>query len=741
MPLRNMPIRRKMMLIILLTSGAVLLLTCLAFFTYELLSFRRSMVEIYSIRSRIIAVNSTASLAFQNDADAREVLSALKADPHVMAACLYDKSNKVFATYPAGMPVDAFPPAPGRDGLRFVDNHFVVFQPVVQGGNKRLGTLYLISDLDAMYTQLGLYLKTVAIVSVICCLLAYLLSLAFQKQISQPVIALAETAKAVSDRRDFSVRAAKFGGDELGVLTDAFNQMLARIQEQSESVQRLASIVESSDDAIISKSLDGIVTSWNYGAEKIFGYSAAEMVGKSMLKLFPPERVGEEAQILGRIARGESVEHLETVRVRKDGKRIDVSVTHSPIVDEQGKIVGASKIARDITAKRQADLALRLSEERYRTLFDTLIEGFCTIEMIFDDAGTPVDYRFLEVNPAFERQTGLHGAQGKLMRDLAPNHERHWFETYGKIALTGESAHFENEAKALGRYYDVFAYRIGGPGSRKVAILFNDITERKRAEAEIRQLNTELEQRVAQRTAQLEASNKELEAFSYSVSHDLRAPLRHIDGFVKLLDKQSNGHLDERGRRYLNIIADSAQRMGALIDDLLVFSRMGRTELRRTVVEPAALIDEVINSLQTELQGHRVVWKVGPLPRVEADPAMLRQVWVNLISNAVKYSRPRDPAEIEIGCHPQDGEFVFYVRDNGVGFDMQYAHKLFGVFQRLHRAEEFEGTGIGLANVQRIIYRHGGRVWAESTLNHGATFSFSLPKTPTPTATVPATNA
>src|SRR5580692_11059738 len=160
------------------------------------------------------------------------------------------------------------------------------------------------------------------------------------------------------------------------------------------------------------------------------------------------------------------------------------------------------------------------SEARYRTLFDTLIEGFCTIEMIFDAAGRPLDYRFLEINPAFEKQTGMYNAQGKLMRDLAPEHEAHWFEIYGKIALTGEPAHFENEAKALGRHYDVFAYRVGGAESRKVAILFNDISERKAAEEKIRQLNDELEQRVVRRTAQLKAANKELEAFSYSVSHD-----------------------------------------------------------------------------------------------------------------------------------------------------------------------------------------------------------------------------
>jgi signal transduction histidine kinase len=240
-------------------------------------------------------------------------------------------------------------------------------------------------------------------------------------------------------------------------------------------------------------------------------------------------------------------------------------------------------------------------------------------------------------------------------------------------------------------------------------------------------------QEVQAANEKLHTANKELEAFSYSVSHDLRAPLRHVDGFVDLLRKQSAEKLDDRSRRYLDIIADSARRMGALIDDLLVFSRMSRADLRRSKVASESLVEEVRNALQGEIHG-RVVWKMDKLPQVEADTAMIRQVWANLIGNAVKYSRTRDPAEIEIGCTDSgNGEFVFFVRDNGVGFDMQYVDKLFGVFQRLHRSDEFEGTGIGLANVRRIISRHGGRTWAEGKLDGGATFFFSLPKIPSET--------
>lgn len=252
---------------------------------------------------------------------------------------------------------------------------------------------------------------------------------------------------------------------------------------------------------------------------------------------------------------------------------------------------------------------------------------------------------------------------------------------------------------------------------------------RERIESEIFRSSQE----VQKANQQLRALNVELESFSYSVSHDLRAPLRHIDGFADLLNQHAGDKLDEKARRYLKTISESAKRMGTLIDDLLVFSRMGRAEMRRGKVNLNGLVREVMKELEREAQGRNVVWKCEELPSVEGDASLLRQVFVNLLSNALKYSRPRNPAVIEITAAEGPGEKLFCVRDNGVGFDMAYAHKLFGVFHRLHRNEEFEGTGIGLANVQRIVNRHGGRVWAEGKVGEGASFHFSLPASTTPT--------
>ena len=247
---------------------------------------------------------------------------------------------------------------------------------------------------------------------------------------------------------------------------------------------------------------------------------------------------------------------------------------------------------------------------------------------------------------------------------------------------------------------------------------------------QITHANMELEQRVASRTAQLEEANKELEAFAYSVSHDLRAPLRHIDGFIDMLQKRTVATLDEKSRHYMDVIADSAGKMGVLIDDLLSFSRMGRSEMFKSQVDLNDLVQDVVREAMSETEGRNIHWEISSLPVVIGDRAMLRIVLVNLIANALKFTRSRKVAQIEIGRERRDAaEMVIFVRDNGVGFDMSYADKLFGVFQRLHRQEDFEGTGIGLANVRRIINRHGGETWAEGEPGHGATFYFSLPQT------------
>ncbi|MGF2039584.1 MAG: ATP-binding protein [Nostoc sp. CmiVER01] len=290
----------------------------------------------------------------------------------------------------------------------------------------------------------------------------------------------------------------------------------------------------------------------------------------------------------------------------------------------------------------------------------------------------------------------------------------------------GETALLDGDGREIPVSQMIIAHKATDGSLEYFSTIMRDISALKAVEAEVRQLNTELEERVIQRTAQLQSANKALEAFSYSVSHDLRAPLRAIVGFSRMMQEDYGEQLDAEGNRYLKIVRENAKRMGELIDDLLNLSRLDRKEMSRQPVLPNEIIQQVLSDLASDLEGRQIEFAIADLPICQADPSLLKQVWINLLSNAIKYTRYKSPAYIQVGYEVMDGEEVYFIKDNGAGFNMQYADNLFGVFQRLHREQDFAGTGIGLAIVQRIIQRHGGRIWAEAVVNQGATFYFTL---------------
>ncbi len=539
-----------------------------------------------------------------------------------------------------------------------------------------------------------------------------------------------ETTLRLADGRllDINVSSRKISLNEESCFLSVMRDVTGRKQAEM-AAARLAALVQSSDDAIIGKTLEGIVTSWNAGAEKLFGYPAQEMVGQSIKRLIPPDRQPEEVEILARVRRGESIRQFDTVRLCKDGRTVDVSIMVSAIKNASGKIVGASKVARDITERKRTALALAESQALYHSLVEQMPAG------VFrkDAAG-----RYAFVNSYFCRIRNQSPEQflGKLPQELPPSEAPFVSQAtlhHAQIMQNGQRIEvLEEHHQADGQ--TLFVHVVKSPvldsdgkitGSQ--GVLF-DVTTQKRAEDEVRRLNDELERRVVDRTTQLEAANKELEAFSYSVSHDLRAPLRAVNGFAGIVLEEFGPQLNGEGRRYLERIRNGGRQMGVLIDDLLAFSRLGRQPMSSQTIDPAQLVQGALDELAPQRARGQIEINIGKLPVCRGDPALVKQVWVNLISNAIKYTRDRAPAVIEIGCELIKDENVFFVRDNGAGFDMQYAHKLFGVFQRLHRADEFEGTGVGLAIVQRIVHRHGGRVWAEAKLNHGATFYFTLPE-------------
>jgi len=471
------------MLAMVLTGGSVLLLTSMAFMSYGVITARRNLTQNLNILAEITAANASAALLFEEPKTANEILSKLQAETTVIKAALYTRDHKLLAHYPPTMPDKNYPAIETGIISRFRAGAVEIFYPVHEG-ERWVGTLYLQSDLSPLYDRFRLYIVIVGAVMLTAIAIILLLANWLQRQISGPILQLADTARAVSEKRDYTVRAKAVGADELGALTEAFNHMLNQIQER--------------------------------------------------------------------------------------------------------------------------EAALRVSQ------------------------------------------------------------------------------------------------------------------------SELQELNRELEERVLLRTSELASTNKELEAFTYSVSHDLRAPLRHVDAFAQLAQEQTVDSGSPELRKYVERIRAGVQNMGRLIDDLLNLSRVGRGEVVQQSVSLNALVDEVISEMRPEIENRNIKWAIGRLPAAACDPGLIKQVFANLIANAVKYTRPREQAVITIDVEAVDGTRAIYVRDNGVGFDSRYKEKLFGVFQRLHRAEEFEGTGVGLAIVKRILDLHGGRIWAASELDKGATFWFTF---------------
>jgi PAS domain S-box-containing protein len=952
-------IRDKLLRLNMAATGAALILSCAAFLTYEFVRFRDSGIRQIKTLGEVTAFNSTAALAFENPGDATQILSALGRTSNIEGAALYNLDGELFATFIREPSVVPIPSSPPPDGFSFSPNQLVGTLPVLEG-QRRIGTLFLQADVAAMHQRFRRYSQIAAAVLAVSLLLAFFLTRTLQKQISDPLLSLTNAAKGIASAESCSVRLVKQSDDELGLLTDAFNEMSKRVEERErffrisldllcivsndgyfrnvnpaflrtlgftedelrqrpilefvhpedrpasldatqrltkgellvnfenrlqckdgsyrwfmwtsipfptegvryaagrditerkaaertlaerarlldlssdaiivrdlhnritywnrgaenilgwsneealgrdvhellhtgleapldqlvaqlrsenhllgevvqtardgrrvrflcrwsldwdhegnpksvlstgtditdrnrteEAAQRLAAIVESSQDAILSVDLDGVITSWNAGAERLFGYTAVETVGQPLSLLYPPGETDETSPVGHCIREGKPLENFQTVRRHRNGRLVDVSITVSPLMDRSGRVIGASTIKRDVSDRRRIEESLRDSEQRFRALVT---------------ATSDVLYR---LTPDWGEMLDLNG--GDFLADTKTP-SRSWLHDYifpedqPRVMAAIDDAIRTQSIFELEHRVRRTDGSVGWTFSRAVPLLdaqgglvewfgaAADITDRKLAETRIQEANQQLEHRVAERTAQLEAANQELESFSYSISHDLRAPLRGIDSFARMLQEDYAEKLDAEGKRWLTIVSDEAKRMGRLIDELLSFSRLGRRALSRSSINMDRLARDVAASASaTTPVPNKPRFDIGPLPPVHGDYTLIRQVLINLVSNAVKYAGKQDVPTVEISGHIRDDDTLYAVKDNGVGFDEKYAGKLFGVFQRLHSEDEFEGTGVGLAIVQRIVHRHGGKVWAESKLGYGATFYFTLPHHP-----------
>jgi|GEM_PF-906172 len=573
--------------------------------------------------------------------------------------------------------------------------------------------------------------------------------------IDNKIVAVVGVANKAVDYTDFDV-------DQLTLLMEMVWKAIERkkvIENLRKSEENYRQLFNQNIDGIFITNSEGDCVDVNDSGCSMLGYSLDELKQDYKEIFRNDDRTIDIENVTKEISPGRRLIRERKLQT-KSGNLIDVEITTLLLSD--GRI---QKVVRNITERKKADQivinaqhelqallrtsdnsrkallsviedqkeieeALSKSEKSYRTLFENITQGFALHKIILDESGKPVDYQFVAVNPAYEKLTGLSAEKiiGKTVLEALPGVEQSWIDTFGEVAISGNAKHFEDYTGAIGKYYDVTAFC---PEIGFFAVVISDITERKKYELDIQNFNLVLENRVKDRTVELENANHELESFSYSISHDLRAPLRSIHGFSQIILEDYSENLDPEVNHYFNLIRKNAMMMGNLVDDLLSFSRLGRQSLNHVNVDSASIVKEVIESLQSEIRDRKINISMVELPEVKADPSLLRQIFVNLISNSIKFSRDKIQPEIEVGFETQiieDGliHAYFYVKDNGVGFDMKFYDKLFGVFQRLHRAEDYEGTGVGLAIVDRIVKKHGGNIWAESAIGEGTTFYFTL---------------
>ncbi|MCX4187561.1 ATP-binding protein [Methylophaga sp. OBS4] len=618
-------IRHKLLLGVLMTTLIALFVSGAILIVYDLRDYRNRTLEDLRTQAGLIGQSTTAAIQFDDREVANQALSLLRLRPRIIAAAIYTPDGKVFAHYMAdGQLLNGLSPLP-KTTVFDLENSQLGMPKRILFDNEILGTVYLLAKYP-FYERLMRDISIILAITVLALAISMLLSFWIQSRITRPILTVTKLAHGVVEHQDYSARAEKISNDEIGYLVEAFNNMLAEIEQRTNDLQ-----------------------------------------------------------------------------------------------------LSNQYLNQEIEERNLAEKTLQENELRYRTL----VTALTSIVWQADKNG-----HFLAEQPQwqhytrqfYEQYAGL-GWLKAFHEDDQPGLKAHWYHASDSGSPYEVQLRLWHAASEDYRYVKLHAVPLvdeNGTTLEWIGII-DDIHEQVQSNEEIKRLNAELEHRVEQRTAELEHANKELEAFSYSVSHDLRSPLRSIDGFSQALLEDYEKALDETGRSYLNRVRAAAQRMGVLIDDLLKLSRVSRAEINCRDLNLSEIVQTIVNELKDSDPERQVSINIEPDVNAYGDVQLLYVALENLLNNAWKYSSKKAAAKIEFGTDNQNDTPCYYVKDNGAGFDMAYAGRLFGAFQRLHDTHDFPGTGVGLATVQRIIHRHGGHIWVEAEVDNGAVFYFTLP--------------
>lgn len=724
-PFHNARLRQKLTWLTMVCSVVALLTTAIALGTYEWVVYRRTMFSHLETVSTLMARNSAAALAFDNAEDAARVLSALDAEATVMAAALYDTKGEKVAEYRRGREGVSTPTTAPPDGQVHIGAQLDIAVPVSEA--KRFGTLLVRADVSVISERLAVYGLLLLGTTAMSGLLAFLLSGWLSDRIIAPVHALVAAASGVRTKADYSVRVAKAEDDELGSLTDAFNEMLARVEENESKLyrgnERLRLALESAKIGTWDWNLVRDELAWNERNYEIFGVTPGTPINSELL--FAMVHADDRARVKAAIetaARNATDFAAEFRLARQERPPRYALVRGMFLKSSAGDPLRAVGVTIDVTERRGAEMRVVESEMRFRAVAERAPVLIWSCDQALNrDYFNKTWLQF--TGRALEQEMGNGWAENVPAIDLA-----RWRELVTRAAVDLDPYSIEYRL----RRHDGATRWIVESGSPRLAADGSfagylgsciDITARKENEAE-------LEDHVRRRTQELEVANQELESFSYSVSHDLRGPVRAIQGFAEIALEECQTNNPAAAAERLERVIKAAERMNKLIDAFISMARISRAELTIEPVNLSRIAEEAVGFMRSANPGRDVEVVIAPGLDCHGDERLLRIAVENLISNAWKFTSRKEKPRIEVGETTQEGRRVFFVRDNGAGFDRALAHKLFQAFERLHHASQFEGLGVGLNTVYRVIGKHNGRVWAEGAEGEGATFFFTLPDAP-----------